>query len=47
MPKYYLSASGVCWDAMLKMTKIEPLKKVQEVEFITFSKDIAKATINI
>ena len=47
MSKYYLSASGVCWDAMLKMTKTEPLKKVQEVEFLTFLKDIAKATINI
>ena len=58
-PSHYLSAPGVSWDAMLKMTKIEielitdsdmntfSLKKVQEVEFLIFLIDTAKPTINI
>ena len=58
-PSHYLSAPGLSWDAMLKMTKIKlelleqiltciySLKKVQEAEFFIFLIDTAKATINI
>ena len=54
-PSHYLSAPGISWNAMLKMTKIKlklitdtySLKKVQEVEFLIFLIDKAKPTINI
>ena len=57
-PSHYLSAPGLSWDAMLKMTKlnfnsfqiltcIHSLKKVQEMEFLIFPIDIVKPTINI
>ena len=57
-PSHYLSAPGLSWGAMLKMTKLSlelfqiltcrySLKKVQEVEFLTFLIDVAKPTINI
>ena len=49
-PSHYVSAPGLIWDAMLKMTKIElefitfpeclySLKKEQEVEFLIFLTD--------
>ena len=52
-----ISAPGLSWDAMLKMTKVKlklikiltctySLKKVQEVEFLIFLIDIVKPTIN-
>ena len=55
---YYLSAPGLSWDAMLKMTKIEAelipdpaciysLRKVHDVEFLIFLIDTTKPTINI
>ena len=57
-PSHYLNASGLSWDAMLKITKIElelitdpgmtySLKKIQEVEFLIFLIDTGKPTINI
>ena len=57
-PSHYLSAPGSSWDEMLKITKnkfelISDLdmfiffEKVEEVEFLIFSIDIANATINI
>ena len=57
-PSHYLSAPGLSWDAMLKMTKLSlnlfqiltciySLRKIQEAEFIIFLIDIAKPTINI
>ena len=57
-PSHYLSAPGLSWDPMLKMTKIELnlfqilaciyyLRKIQEVEFLIFLVDIAKPTINV
>ena len=58
-PSHYLSAPGLSWDAMLKMTKVEflnlfqiltptySLKKVQEVEFLIILVDTIKQTINI
>ena len=51
MSSHILSAPGLSWDAMLKMTKIYlefiGLKKVQEVEFLMFLIDTAKPTRNI
>ena len=56
-PSHYLSATGLSWDAMLKMTKNElelspypdpySLRNVQKMEFLMFLIDIAKPTINI
>ena len=57
-PSHYLSAPGLSWDDLLKMTKIEleliqilrstySLKKVQKVEFLILLINMAKRTINI
>ena len=58
-PSQYLSAPGLSWDVIPKITKIElelipnpviciySLKKVQEVEFLTFLIDTAKPTVNV
>ena len=57
-PSHYLRAPGLSWDTMFKMTKLSLnlfqilaclyfLRKVQEVEFILFLKDIAKPVIKI
>ena len=57
-PSHYLSAPGLSWDAMLKMTKSELdlfqilacihfLRKVQEVEFLMFLIGTTKPTINV
>ena len=49
-PSHYLSATGLSWDAMLKMTKIE-LQLIPDPDmYILFEKgtrDAAKPTINI
>ena len=56
--RYYLSAPGLNWNAMLKMTKLSlnlfqiltyiySLRKMQEVEFLILRIEIAKPTINI
>ena len=45
-----MSAPVLSWDAMLNMTKVELEcihKKVCNVEFITFLRDIGKPTISI
>ena len=57
-PSHYLSATGLSWDAMLKITNSEleleqiltcrySLKMVQETEFSIFLIDTAKSIINI
>ena len=57
-PSHYLSAPGLSWNSMHKMTKIKlelipiltctySLKKAEEVEFLIFSTDTAKPKINI
>ena len=58
-PSHYLSAPGLSWDAIRKITKIELElisdrdmyiffeKGTREVEFLIFLIDIAKPTINI
>ena len=58
-PSQYLRAPGLSWDAIPKKTKIEfelfpdpdiciySLKKVQEVEFLTFLIDTAKPAVNV
>ena len=58
-PSQYLSAPGLSWDAIPKITKNElelipnpdiciySLKKVQEVEFLTFLIDTAKPAVNV
>ena len=57
-PSHYLSAPGLSWDDLLKMTKIEleliqilrstySLKKMQKVEFLILLINMAKRTINI
>ena len=58
LKSHYLSATGLSWDAMLKMTKLNlnllqiltyiySMRKVQEVEFPIFLIDTAKPTKNI
>ena len=47
-PDHYLSAPGLSWDAMLKITKIElELIPDPEVKSLIFLIDIAKPAINI
>ena len=58
-PSHYLSAPGLSWDAMLKMTKIKlqpipdpgiyiySLKNVQELKFLLFLREAGKTTIYI
>ena len=57
-PNHCLSAPALSWDTMLDMKKVElelfsdadiicSLKKVWEVEFITFLRDIVRLTKNI
>ena len=47
-PDHYLSAPGLSWDAMLKITKIEPeLIPDPEVKSLIFLIGIAKPAINI
>ena len=49
-PSHYLSATGLSWDAMLKMTKIE-LQLIPDPDMYIFTekgtRDAAKPTINI
>ena len=57
-PSHYLSAPGLSWDELLKMTNIEleliqilrsiySLKKGQKVEFLILLINMAKPTINV
>ena len=57
-PSHYLSAPGLSWDDLLKMTNIEleliqilrsiySLKKGQKVEFLILLINMAKPTINV
>ena len=57
-PSHYLSAPGLSWDELLKMTNIEleliqilrsiySLKKGQKVEFLILLINVAKPTINV
>ena len=56
-PSHYLSAPGLSWDAMLRMTKIKIdlvldsemyiLFEVQEEEFLILVIDTTRRTINI
>ena len=45
-PSHYLSASGLSWDVVLKMTKIK-LEYTSDLEIDTFVIDIAKLAIHI
>ena len=57
-PSHYLSAPALTWDLILSMTKVKinlfqiltftySLKKLSEIEFLTFLIDIVKPKISI